>query len=806
MSFGNNSNMSQPGLAANRDDHIVNIPLTKIATNVSTGARKEGHTAPVPTEEGIFHGHIGRRRAADSGEDGAGEEGALTTMGKFYDKILHFSILTRYLLYIFPLSITLLIPVLVSIYAAPKATIGGVRMKWFFIWMQIVWCSLWVSKLVAKALPFIFQALVGVVSSGVKKYSLIIKALELQLSLVGWAVASLCSFLPLMTRNDDLSRERYGVIQSWQDRMNKVLISCLISTLVFLGEKLIIQIVSVDYHRRQFAHRIKTNKDNVKFLSQLYEVSRSLFPEYTEFSEEDYIIHQGLAGNLGIPGMKKNGSATPMRQLLGNINFVQDKVTSAFGNIAQEVTGNKNVFNPNSAYAIVLDALTTKKSAEALAKRIWLSFVPEGHSALTLADLKEVMGLELEAQAEECFQSLDRDDNGDVSLEEMILHVTHIHNERYDVAKSMQDVDNAISALDNVLAFIAFVIVILVFVVAQQSSVGTTIAGAGTVLISLSFVFAITAQEILGSCIFLFVKHPYDVGDRVDIDDKRFTVEHISLLYTVLKRVDNHKTTQIPNNVLNTKPIENISRSKFMQEQLVVPINFDTTFEDIQKLKHELLLFVRENSRDFQPDLEVEVTGISQLDLMNLKIDIKHRGNWANESLTMQRRNKFFCALVLILRRIPIYGPGAGDPAVGEQGKPMYTVAIPDEVAQANMKKAVEEKAAKRWDYDSDDDSDDESGDDKKGKNNSSSGSTAVGLEINVSNPHGHFSPFSDRRPDTRDDHTTIGRKSSESRRGDLEEVRSLLHRESTKGRRKPGASDPASHHHQAASGYHPPH
>jgi len=105
----------------------------------------------------------------------------------------------------------------------------------------------------------------------------------------------------------------------------------------------------------------------VRFLSQLYEVSRSLFPEYTEFREEDYIIHQGLT--LNIPGMKQaSGSATPMRAFLGNINFVQDKVTSAFGNIAQEVTGNKNILNPNSAYAVTIEALRRKSSAEALAK------------------------------------------------------------------------------------------------------------------------------------------------------------------------------------------------------------------------------------------------------------------------------------------------------------------------------------------------------------------------------------------------------------------------------------------------------
>lgn len=65
------------------------------------------------------------------------------------------------------------------------------------IQLNVVWCSLWVSKLVAKALPLIFQTLVGVVSSGVKKYALVIKALEVPISIVGWAIASLCSFLPV---------------------------------------------------------------------------------------------------------------------------------------------------------------------------------------------------------------------------------------------------------------------------------------------------------------------------------------------------------------------------------------------------------------------------------------------------------------------------------------------------------------------------------------------------------------------------------------------------------------------------------
>jgi len=594
----------------------------------------------------------------------------------------------------------------------------------------------------------------------------------------------------LMTRNPDLrGTDRWGKVQNWENRMNKVLVSCLVSSLIFLAQKVIIQIVSVDYHRRQFAHRIQANKDNVKFLAQLYEVSRNMFPEFGEFAEEDFIIHQGLAGALKIPKMRNSGTTTPMRHILGNLNYVQDKVTSTFGNIAQEVTGNKNVFNPTSPYATVLEALQRKKSAEALAKRMWMSLVPAGQSALTLDDLKEVMGGNLEIQAMECFQSLDRDQNGDVSLDEMILHVVHTRNERFAVAKSMQDVDNAISALDNVLAFISFILVVLVFVIAQQSSVGTTIAGAGTMLISLSFVFALTAQEVLGSCIFLFVKHPYDVGDRVDIDDRKYIVEHMSLLYTVLKRIDCHKITQIPNNILNTKPIENVSRSKYMQEQLTVPINFNTSFEDIQKLKHELLIFIKENSRDYQEDLEVEITGINELDRLILKVDIKHRGNWANETLSLQRRNRFLCALVAILRNIPIYGPGGGDLVVGEQGKPMYTVSVPDDVARENMRKAAETKAAERWDDDVDSDDESESGKKDKGANTGNSSSTAVG---DIPDGRHDVFPFADRGHAETGSSAAQHRNDSVNRRGDLDEVRGMLKRESTKGRRKPAPSNPS--------------
>lgn len=150
---------------------------------------------------------------------------------------------------------------------------------------------------------------------------------------------------------------------------------------------------------------------------------------------------------------------------------------------------------------------------------------------------------------------------------------------------------------------------------------------AGTALLSLSFVFAVSTQEVLGSCIFLFVKHPYDVLDRVDIGDDQLIVEHISLLYTIFKKVNTHKLTQVPNIVLNSLWIQNVSRSKAMKEQLLIWIHFDTTLDDIQLLRNEMQAFVldKENCRDFQPDIDVEVTGIHEMNKLELRVEIKHK-------------------------------------------------------------------------------------------------------------------------------------------------------------------------------------
>lgn len=94
-----------------------------------------------------------------------------------------------------------------------------------------------------------------------------------------------------------------------------------------------------------------------------------------------------------------------------------------------------------------------------------------------------------------------------------------------------------------------------------------TIASAGTALLSLSFIFAVTAQEFLGSCIFLFVKHPYDVGDRVNINDTKMIVDRISLLYSAFTRIDTMQVVQVRKTFCISLALLTVADSKHCAQQ-----------------------------------------------------------------------------------------------------------------------------------------------------------------------------------------------------------------------------------------------
>lgn len=539
------------------------IPLTQVKSHASsTGVRRPAMGAglgPTVDNEKLSPNGAGRRRKVGglnmpnrAETDGSSNEVSLNAMGRLYKKIVGASVVTRYLVYIIPVGILLAIPLIVIpiLGLQDRYVVGvgvqpedeserrhGPQLFNIFLWIEIAWLTLWVGKLVAWLLPHAFMFLIGVVSSGTRKYATVLQNLQIPLSLFFWALATWLTFRGLFGRFEG----DFG----WVRTLARILGALFTSSIVYLVEKALVQLIGISYHQRSFALRIKSCKRDVYLLGLLYDASRKLFPMYCpEFKEDDYLIADSIFAQTG----KKIGSAATPLKFVGNIGRFGDKVTAAFGNVASEITG-RQVFNPNSAHSIVIEALEKTNPSQALARRIWMAFVCEGNEALYLEDIEEVLGPDKKEEAEEAFNAIDSDMNGDISLDEMSRKVLEVGRERKAITEGMKDIGQALRVFDKVLMFVVLLIVIFIFLAWFQSSLLTTVATAGTALLSLSFIFAVTAQEFLGSCIFLFVKHPFDVGDRVDIaagpEKQRLVVDKISLLYSVFTRIDKMQVVQV---------------------------------------------------------------------------------------------------------------------------------------------------------------------------------------------------------------------------------------------------------------------
>lgn len=488
MPIRNNNGRSDSGEA--------DIPLTNVTTAGSTGARKQNYTiANMPSnttdtsekKAGLFHrksknekeevGIIGRRKAIktldEAGRKGTwGDEMGLNAMGRIYNKVVGFSPVTRYLVYVAPVAVLLAVPLIViavtghtndTFVSGSKTDVDRPKLFDLFLWIEVSWLCLWGGKIVAGLLPPVFMFFCGVVSSGTRKYATCIRNLDIPISLLLWALASWLVF-KFKFHNDSYQ---------WVDIMVKILGSLWVSSCVFLGEKFIIQLISISYHQRSFANRIRDSKRDIYLLGLMYEASRTLFPMYCEeFAEEDYCISDSIEAML-MGGKKrrrgfhkKSGSITPNllnpTKIVGEVGRFGDKITSVFGNIASEITG-KQVFNPNSAHSIVIEALEKVRSSEALARRIWMSFVVEGKDNLYVDDIVEVLGPGHQEEAEECFSAVDADENGDISLDEMVRKVVEIGKERKSITNSMKDISQALKVLDSIMLFIVLLIVVIIF-------------------------------------------------------------------------------------------------------------------------------------------------------------------------------------------------------------------------------------------------------------------------------------------------------------------------------------------------------
>jgi hypothetical protein len=69
-----------------------------------------------------------------------------SNLGKIFKRIHESSVIIRWMFYITPVTAILLIPLLLGALKFKNASVGGVKLIWFSIWLEIVWLTLWAGR------------------------------------------------------------------------------------------------------------------------------------------------------------------------------------------------------------------------------------------------------------------------------------------------------------------------------------------------------------------------------------------------------------------------------------------------------------------------------------------------------------------------------------------------------------------------------------------------------------------------------------------------------------------------------------
>ncbi|KAI1312295.1 hypothetical protein EDD11_002985 [Mortierella claussenii] len=554
-----------------------------------------------------------------------------------------------------------------------------------FTWLAFMWCIICITNWGVDIIPVVVVRLTSLIIGSrletVKSKLLIFVATKKYIKwLIGacWATGS---FAFLSTVIHPIIKD-----QSWQPILIKVLGAIIAGSALVLIEKILLQIISKNFHQTAYADRIKENKYALQVLDRLG-TSKKLNKKVRPFHSRnntaegiDYMTPWGAGyrsrqqsrshslDNTETVQLTEPGSTsstppvgTPTERYIQNQPNQSSRNSTLVAGSRRLQRDSKGA-KPNdllkginrTLHGIALADSTPSKdinstdNAKRLAKTLFYNLQGIGEE-LMVEDFYPYF--DSEEDAKEAFAIFDKDGNGDISKREMKEKIFYIYKERKDLHTSLRDLSQAVGKLDIIFLTIVTVVWLLIILSIFGTSVVQNMLSIGSFLVALSFVFGNSLKTLFENIVFLFITHPYDSGDLCNIDGNEMFVREVGLNSTMFVTWDG-KRMYYPNNILSQKPIHNVRRSPNMSEKIVLNIDCYTPQAKILELRARMRDFLARESKEFLPDMEIQ---IQEMDIkLKISMVIEHKGNWQDSGRRWARRTKFNYALKEAVEEIGI--------------------------------------------------------------------------------------------------------------------------------------------------------
>ncbi|XP_044371675.1 mechanosensitive ion channel protein 6 [Triticum aestivum] len=467
--------------------------------------------------------------------------------------------------------------------------------------------------------------------------------------------------------------------------VTKVLLCLLVATLVRLVKTLLLKVLASSFHVSTYFDRIQ------EALFNQYVIDTLSGPQLVD---EDYVIaevRELQRAGADIP--KELHPALPTKNLSGQRGTrVSGLISRGFSPLSNEkkrreadegITIDKlhrlnqrnvSAWNMKRLVKIVrfetlatmdeqIQQATTGEGAESgtqirseyeaqlAAKKIFHNVAKPGSKHIYLADMMRFMKQEEAIKAMHLFEGAQ--EHCRVGKKSMKNWVVNAFRERKALALTLNDTKTAVNKLNQMANVVVGLIVFALWLLILGVATTHFFVFLSSQLLVAVFVFGNTLKTIFEAIIFLFVMHPFDVGDRCEIEEVQVVVEEVNIMTTIFLRYDNLKI-YYPNSVLATKPIFNFYRSPDMGEGVDFSVHVATPLEKLALMKERILRYIDSKKEHWYPGAMVVLRDVDDTNKLKVSIWLRHTLNFQDMGMRFVRRELVLQEMIRVLKDLNI--------------------------------------------------------------------------------------------------------------------------------------------------------
>ncbi|RWR79268.1 mechanosensitive ion channel protein 6-like protein [Cinnamomum micranthum f. kanehirae] len=431
--------------------------------------------------------------------------------------------------------------------------------------------------------------------------------------------------------------------------VTKILFCLLVGTMIWLVKTLLVKVLASSFHVSTYFDRIQDSLFN-QFVIEKLSGPPVIENESGVLEGKSISLSRNLSKHLDdritiehIHKLKKkNISAWNMKRLMkivrnGTLSTLDERIT----NITQEAV-----------------EIQSEYEAKAAAKRIFTNVAKRGSKYIYLVDLMRFMKEDEARKTMSLFQG--SDESKKVNKNALKEWVVNAFRERRALSLTLNDTKTAVNRLHQMVNFIVGIVIFVIWLLILEIATSQLLVLISSQLMLVVFIFGNTCKTVFEAIIFLFVMHPFDVGDRCEIEGVQMIVEEMNILTTVFLRYDNQKIAY-PNSQLSTQPISNYYRSPDMGEAIDFCVHVSTSLEKIGIMRERVKEWIEGKKEHWYPNPMIVMKDVVDMNKLQFAVWSQHRMNhqnmgerWARRSCLVEHMIEIFRELDIEFRMLPV--------------------------------------------------------------------------------------------------------------------------------------------------------